>query len=247
VVIARMPDGDHWIEAPGAGGCAVAPDGGTIRYIPGPDGGVRLLLDQALPFAACAAGVECLHASAVALDGGAVAFAGVSGAGKSSLALALARRGARPLADDVLALEPAPSGALLAHAALPRMGVRRTEAVRAGVAGGALGALAPRDADSLLLALTTAEPVAPLRLRALYVLDRRSEEVPFAFAPVDDPRLVLACSFNFVLAVPERLVRLLDLCHRLVTHAHVRRAVVPPSVAPEALADAVLADVAELA
>jgi hypothetical protein len=47
-----------------------------------------------------------LHASAVVLpDGSAIALAGAAGVGKSSLAVALARRGSRLLSDDCLLVE----------------------------------------------------------------------------------------------------------------------------------------------
>lgn len=48
--------------------------------------------------------VVCLHASAVAIDGQAVAFAGPPGAGKSTIAAALGRRGYKVLADDITAI-----------------------------------------------------------------------------------------------------------------------------------------------
>lgn len=50
-------------------------------------------------------GVFTLHASAVALEGGAVALMGAKGAGKSTLAAALARRGHTLLSDDVVAID----------------------------------------------------------------------------------------------------------------------------------------------
>ena len=46
-------------------------------------------------------GLLPLHASAVEIDGRAVAFAGASGSGKSTMAMAFHRRGFRLLADDV--------------------------------------------------------------------------------------------------------------------------------------------------
>ncbi len=49
-------------------------------------------------------GVLALHASAVVIDGLAVGFLGAGGAGKSTLAAALAARGHAVLTDDVLAL-----------------------------------------------------------------------------------------------------------------------------------------------
>lgn len=50
-------------------------------------------------------GVFALHASAVAIDGGAVVFVGPKGAGKSTLAAALAARGHALLSDDVAAID----------------------------------------------------------------------------------------------------------------------------------------------
>lgn len=52
-------------------------------------------------------GLLPLHASAIATPQGAVAFLGASGAGKSSIAAFLARRGHRILADDICLVDPA--------------------------------------------------------------------------------------------------------------------------------------------
>ncbi|HZD77276.1 MAG TPA: hypothetical protein VE218_09740 [Acidobacteriaceae bacterium] len=52
-------------------------------------------------------GLLPLHASAIATPRGAVAFLGASGAGKSSIAAFLARRGHRFLADDICLVDPA--------------------------------------------------------------------------------------------------------------------------------------------
>jgi hypothetical protein len=52
-------------------------------------------------------GLLPLHASAIATPQGAVAFLGSSGAGKSSIAAFLARRGHRILADDICVVDPA--------------------------------------------------------------------------------------------------------------------------------------------
>lgn len=50
-------------------------------------------------------GVLPLHACSVEVDGGAIAFAGASGAGKSTMAAAFHRRGFRLLADDVTPID----------------------------------------------------------------------------------------------------------------------------------------------
>jgi hypothetical protein len=82
---------------------------------------VHLLVDQVLPRAVCHEGRLVLHASAVALaDGSAVAFSGVSGRGKSTLASAFFRAGYRVLSDDCLLLDPR-DGAVMAVAAYTSM------------------------------------------------------------------------------------------------------------------------------
>ena len=60
------------------------------------------LLGRVIAFAAHADGHLSLHASAVAIDGRAIALLGPKGAGKSTLALALVQRGARLITDDTL-------------------------------------------------------------------------------------------------------------------------------------------------
>lgn len=66
----------------------------------------HLLIDQVIPRVLGHMGRVALHASAVELaDGQAIAFTGVSGRGKSTLATAFFRAGYRLLSDDCLLLE----------------------------------------------------------------------------------------------------------------------------------------------
>ena len=60
------------------------------------------LLGRVLALATHVDGALVLHASAVSVDGGAIAFLGPKRAGKSTLATALVRRGARLVTDDML-------------------------------------------------------------------------------------------------------------------------------------------------
>lgn len=86
------------IDAPASRIWARGPDGATLEdtgtYLLGPALGLVLRLR----------GVTCLHSSAVAIAGGAVAFVGRAGAGKSSLAAAFAQAGHAVLTDDVAPL-----------------------------------------------------------------------------------------------------------------------------------------------
>jgi hypothetical protein len=87
-----------WLDRQGSELWATWPENLTIEdtatYLLGPVLGLLLRLR----------GVTCLHASAVAFGESAVAFVGSEGAGKSTTAAALARRGHAILSDDVVAL-----------------------------------------------------------------------------------------------------------------------------------------------
>ncbi len=176
------------------------------------DGWERLLIAQVLPFAALLHGLEVFHASAVVAGQRAVALAGPSRAGKSSVAYELCRRGAAFLADDVLALERS-GEELLAHA-----GAAVTSLDPAGLEADAPHK--PRDDDREVLSITPRERLVrtegaggPAPLAALFLLDRHPDGPSQPrFQPVADARLLLAATFNFVLAEPERLRRLLDVC-----------------------------------
>jgi hypothetical protein len=80
----------------------------------------HLLIDQVVPHLLAAEGELVIHASAVAIDSGAVAFIGPSGTGKSSLAAGCVQHGATLLADDFLLLRESDGGfeATVAYASL---------------------------------------------------------------------------------------------------------------------------------
>jgi hypothetical protein len=150
-----------------------------IRWYRGPDSNTAAvradLLGRVLAMAAHGDGAFVLHASAVTIDGGVIAFLGPKQAGKSTLAMALLRRGARLVTDDTLAVRFAPDGPVAAP------GVQRVrlwpDSVRAigATAAFAVGAKPTIDglgADSLENA------VRPLV--ACYVLRPVPDDVPFA-------------------------------------------------------------------
>lgn len=93
------PDGmQFWMDREGTKIWAVWPTTSSLEdaasYLLGPVLGLVLRLR----------GTTCLHASAVEIHGRAVIFPGEEGAGKSTTAAALARRGHAVLSDDVVAL-----------------------------------------------------------------------------------------------------------------------------------------------
>ena len=101
-----------WLDREGGEVWATWPKNLTIEdtatYLLGPVLGLLLRLR----------GVTCLHASAVAFGEKAVAFVGSEGAGKSTTAAALARRGHAILSDDVVALTEH-EGSFFVHPAYP--------------------------------------------------------------------------------------------------------------------------------
>jgi hypothetical protein len=90
----------------------VSLDGREIAWMPlagaDPDLAQIDLLGRVLSLAVHASGDVCLHASAVVVDGSAIAFLGPKGFGKSALAMALVSTGATLLTDDTLRLRLGP-------------------------------------------------------------------------------------------------------------------------------------------
>lgn len=237
--IERNEEAGYRIWGPAYGASVLSSDGHRLWGALGSDGigaWQRMLIAQVLPFAAVLQGLEVLHASAVAIDGGAVAFGGHSGSGKTSLALALCRRGADFLTDDVLALERAGDD-LIGHTGAPVAGVDHAEAERLRGAGvGAGEALAANARERVERVAVSAEP-APLR--ALFLIDRRLDgPARPRFEPVTDPRELLAATFNFVLAMPRRLEGLLH-ASALIARDHAERIVAGPATDATELAAAV--------
>lgn len=204
------------IAGPDYGEAIIAVDGGAVAGALGVGGWPawqRLLVAQVLPFAAVLRGLEALHASAVAIDGEAVAFVGRSGAGKTSVAAALSRRGAAFLADDVLALERR-GERLLGHSGPPLAGLARPEFERLRRSGELVGGtILAEDAREAIVRMRP--PPEPAPLGAIFLLDRRAEgPAEPSFEPVLDPRELLSATFNQVLLDGVRLESLLDVCAR---------------------------------
>jgi hypothetical protein len=238
--IEAHPEAGYLISGPEYGKYLLSADGRRLRCFPedgSEDAWQRLLIAQVLPFAALLHGLEVFHASAAVLDGHALAFVGPSGAGKTSVALELCRLGADFLADDVLALEVR-DAELLVHPGTQIAGLDHAEARRLERAGKARRekVVAINERERLLRMRGAAEP-APLA--ALFFLDRRSDGPPRPrFESVGDAQPLLGATFNFVLATPERLRGLLDVC-ALAARLLVERIVAGPDVDATQLAGAV--------
>jgi hypothetical protein len=112
--------GDYWIDVSNVAMFHYSAATGQVTAVahgPIPERQVRATYHRiVLPWLLQALGYEMLHASAVRTQRGVVAFCGDSGAGKSTIATGLSRRGYPVWADDALLLEV---GARIRALALP--------------------------------------------------------------------------------------------------------------------------------
>lgn len=203
----------------------------TLTYLLGPILGFILRLR----------GVLCLHASAVRIDGGAIAILGPAGAGKSTTAAALAMRGFAVLSDDVVALQEIPEGCfnvLPAHAHL-RLWPASSRMLLGSES--ALPLLTPnwekRYLDSTGAGYTFVE--RPTELSAVYVLEeRRNDSSALSIETLNGGRalsqLVANTYGNNVLDEAMRRQEFISLSH-LVRVAPVRKVI--PHSDPKRLAE----------
>ena len=106
----KFPGGYRLEYDDDTGAFDVSADGREITWFPVPNPNedvVRLhVIGRVLATALHAAGMFCLHGSGVVLEGGAIGFVAPRFWGKSTLAMALTKAGARLLSDDTLAVDP---------------------------------------------------------------------------------------------------------------------------------------------
>ena len=121
-------------------------------------------------------GLLVLHASAVAIAGAAVVFSGFSGAGKSTIAAALNRRGHPLVADDVVAVR-AESDGYVVLPGFPQVKLSPEVAESLGYDDRALTELHPQLRKRGHRALAGFS-LDPLWLDAIYILDGTTSAVP---------------------------------------------------------------------
>jgi hypothetical protein len=134
----------------------------------------QLLLDQVLPKVLHLRGKTCLHASAILMGDGVVAFLARSGSGKSTLAASYV--GERALiSDDCLALDiDATSPDVVAHPSYPSIRLCHDAAEALDPAHAEHAEVSPRMRWKIRMPFD-APSAAPLHLRAAYVLEVTDE------------------------------------------------------------------------
>jgi hypothetical protein len=194
----------------------------------------QVLLARVLPDVALARGYEALHASALESPAGVVAIAAPSGTGKTTLALALMRRGWRLFADDVLVLGADATGParITAHPGAPHM----------NVAVGTPGELAPPSLGTTLGTLAGERWVAAAHsaqstrpVRAVCLLERGPglalQAQPLAVNPLRLAPYMLGLGDD-----PERERRRFALYGDLIGEASLLRLTSGPDATPAQLA-----------
>jgi hypothetical protein len=180
-------------------------------------------LTQALSFALLKLGFEPLHATAVLVKGGAIAFLGDCGTGKSTLAAAFLKSGDGLVCDDLLVTTPGRDGSTwMAHPGLPRVKLlpdsARVLLSRTGPAS------APGSPKRIIPLNGRQICRTPVPLKAIYVL-RPRRDARIAIRSLTRPRACLqliANTYNPIALEPERLSRQFDWASRLVEQVPVR-------------------------
>lgn len=138
----------------------------------------HLLLDQVLPLTIGGHDRLALHASVVSIEGGAVAFLGLAGHGKSTLAATLTRHGCALVSDDCCVLRRRRSGDFEVVPSYP--GARLWPASIAhlfGVAGASYDRVSHYSSKRRVRPseIGVSFSSAPVRLRRLYILAPRAD------------------------------------------------------------------------
>jgi hypothetical protein len=249
--LALLDDGRAYLQWPGLFEFLIAADGREIAgrelrrgFI---EGFHSYLLGQALSYALIRQGLEPLHATVVTVDGGAVAFLGDSGHGKSSLAAAFVESGYPLLTDDLLVLTGSTAG-WTAHPGPPRLKLFPQSARL--LVPGRRGTRMMRSTPKLLYPLGPAQVAGEAsRVRAMYVIAPPSR--PAARVAIRRLGARQACvallrnTFNASTRDREQAARHFALSAHLATTVPVKSLAYPRSYdALPQVRDAVLADLA---
>jgi hypothetical protein len=210
----------------------------TTTYLLGPVMGFVLLLR----------GLVCLHASAIVVEGAAMALVGPAGAGKSTTAAAFASRNFSVLAEDVVTLEDF-GDTFLVRPAYPCIRLWPASAANLYGSRSALPPLTP-NWDKCYLDLSGESGLFENERRplaAIYLLDERSDDPQAPFVQPLDPAAglisLIANTYGTKLLDKQMRSREFDVLSRVLQHLPLRR--VTPHADPlrlPKLCDQLLAD-----
>ncbi len=228
----RLSDGADYIEWSGLFEFLVSADGRRIachRLNGASDDAFQTyLLSQVLSFALLKKRIEPLHATAVVVDGEAVAFLGDCGFGKSSLGAAFLQAGHRLLTDDLRVLKDE-GHRFVAYPGPPR--IKLFPDIASNLLGErANGTPMNNQTPKLVIPLDQDEAVPPegaLPLKAIYVLkppvSTRGPRITIRLLSARRAFVELITNtFNAVIVEPDRLKRQFALASRLAARVPVK-------------------------
>ena len=212
------------------------------------------LLGQVLSFSLLSMGVEPLHGTVVVVEGGAVAFVGDCGYGKSTLAAAMLAKGFPVLTDDLIAVSDTATGCVV-HPGVPRIKLFPSVARRV-LPRKSHGTPMNHRTSKLVLRLGSREAARqPVPLRAIYVLSpprargRNRLERPRIrpLAGRDAFLEVAAAAFNLLVLREERLAGQFRFATDLANNIPIRRLTYPRNLSQlPVVCDAILGDLARI-
>lgn len=249
----RLPDGTTYLRWTGLFEFLISANGRTILYnrldSASQESFNVYLLGQVISFSLLAFGLEPLHGTAVVVDGGAIAFLGNCGYGKSTLGAAFLARGFPVLTDDLVVLKEGEEGWSV-HRGIPRIKLFPAMARRV-LRSHSTGTPMNNGTPKLVLPLKGPQIAGDtVPLRALYVLsdpkrrERTRQEVRIEALSGGEAFLeLLRAAFNLIVIDRERLATQFAIGTRLAGSIPVRRLIYPRKVStlPD-VCDAVLAD-----
>jgi hypothetical protein len=213
---AALGDGSTYVRWQGVGEFLVAANGRRITSRPAADGSREsfqvYMLGQALSFALVKQRFEPLHATAIVVDGHAIAFLGGSAFGKSTLAACFLAGGHRLLTDDLLILRSCAEG-IVAYPGPPRIKLF-PQIARTFLSGAASGVAMNAGTEKRILALDETQACArPVRLAAIFSLAvprescRSNRPTIEPMSPREAFVELVGSSFNRRLAGAQRMAR----------------------------------------
>lgn len=249
----RLADGSHYMRWTGLFEFLVSADGHRIWGHALPGGTLErlqtYLLGQVISMALVKQGVEPLHATAVVVDGQAVAFLGNTGYGKSTLGAAFMRAGFAVLTDDLLVIVKS-RGQFMAQPGPARIKLF-PESAEALLPEPISGATMNPDTPKLILPLDERQAwsnSAPIR--TLYLLSEPNAESPSYEIEIRRPSRRAACialvknTFNTVIQGPDRQARQFNTATELAAGLDIKSLTYARDLGRiSQVVDAVLADV----
>jgi hypothetical protein len=214
----------------------ISADGSKIVCRPSPstlrEEFLLCLLGPVISYSLIRRGIEPFHASAVVINGGAVAFLGDCGYGKSTLTAGFLQKGYSILSDSLLPLL-AHEQRIIAHRGPKRIKLF-PQSIRATFGQSTMGTLiTPRSSKRAIPLAANMIADAAVPLKAVYILRPPRPNYPINKITITTLRYrrafldVIANNFSMAIREPDRIKRLFVLVKQIVANTPVRSLTYP--------------------